>query len=301
MSGMEPVAGVIERTGVLKDMPKVNYGTTHGEAKIYESRRSDSIAELALALLMAQRALKPAAKDAENPFFNSRYADLGACMDAVKEAYNAENICIIQRPLDTDGSTICIETILLHTTGEYISGILRLKPTKADPQGLGSCLTYARRYALGAITGLVTEEDDDGNAASAAPPTPIPVRPANLYKGNAGTVPAPVPLRDVTPPEEEDLSWMDSAHVGYLVSLTKSKKLTTKGQPFGDATFILSDSTQVTVTWFKFSGGWTYETLARSVMGTEREVFFTMTAPSNPKYKPILEHFYVQDLPDAAQ
>jgi hypothetical protein len=270
----------------------------------YEARRSDSIAALALALLMAQKNLKPATKDTENPFFKSHYADLGACMDAVKEAYNAEDICIIQRPLDTDGTTICIETMLLHTSGEYISGILRLKPTKADPQGLGSCLTYARRYALGAITGLVTEEDDDGNAASTPPPalgappkspTPVPLRPST-------PVHAPAPLRDVTPPEEEDLSWLGTAQVGYLVSLTKSKKLTTKGQPFGDATFSVEDGSQVTVTWFGgFSGGWTYETLARSVMGTDRVVSFATIAPSNPKYKPTLEHLYVQDLSDPAE
>lgn len=278
-------------------------------ADTYVARKSETTTALIASLIAVQQELEPVPKDKENPFFNSRYADLGACMKAATAVYNKFGFAVLQRPLDTDGSTICIETILMHVSGEYISGILRLKPTKLDPQGLGSCLTYARRYALGAITGLVTEEDDDGNAAS---------RPAALPKATTkpplrntpAQPPRPMPAAAPSPPpppdeDEPELSWLPTASVGYLKSITKSKKLTQKNTEFGDLVLDLDTGGQLSVTWFGFSSPWTFETLRDQVAGSGRAVFFTVIPPSNPKYKPTLEHIYVEGFgeynPDATQ
>jgi hypothetical protein len=298
---LESVGGVLAKSNLLRDMPDKTHGPNLGDVAVYESRRSGSIALLATSLLMAQKNLKPAPKDHDNPFFNSRYADLGACMDAVKEAYNAEDIAVIQRPLDTDGTTICIETMLIHSSGEYISGILRLKPIKADPQGLGSCLTYARRYALGAITGLVTEEDDDGNAASTPAAPKAPPKPPFRTAAAPAAPPPPPPMAPRAAPPEQDKSWLPSAAYGYLKAINVSKKLTQKNERFGDLTLEVAEGQDLVLTWFGFSEPWTYETLRDHVCGTAREVKFTMIPPSNPRYKPTLEHIHVEDEPDPAQ
>jgi len=128
---------------------------------------SPSIAKLAEALAKAQVDIKGAIKYSENPYFHSRYADLATVWDACREPLSKQGLAVIQT---TDGGPdqVVILTTLAHSSGEWIRGRLVMKPVKADPQGIGSCLTYGRRYALAAIVG-VAPEDDDGNAASAKP------------------------------------------------------------------------------------------------------------------------------------
>lgn len=119
---------------------------------------------IASALVKAQRAFGPALKDKTNPAFRSKYADLGACIDAVMDALNAAGIALIQRQHPHDGG-VCIETVFIHESGEQISaGMLTVPAAKHDPQGYGSALTYARRYSLMAACGIAPE-DDDGQAA----------------------------------------------------------------------------------------------------------------------------------------
>lgn len=126
--------------------------------------KSESIAELAKALAKAQGEITGAIKDADNPFFNSRYADLASVWDACRLPLSRNGLSIVQMPevLETG---ITVETMLLHASGEFISSTITMKPMKPDPQGIGSCVTYARRYALSAMVGIAPE-DDDGNAAS---------------------------------------------------------------------------------------------------------------------------------------
>lgn len=139
---------------------------------------SQTIGKLAEALCKAQADMKPAVKEAENPFFHSSYADLATVSKAVFPVLTKHGLSISQIT-EGEGS---VTTILMHTSGEWISGTLSLKPVKVDPQGIGSAITYARRYALSAICGLATEDDDDGNAGSEKPrvqakavaPTPSP-------------------------------------------------------------------------------------------------------------------------------
>jgi hypothetical protein len=125
---------------------------------------------IAAALVKAQRAFGPALKDKNNPAFRSKYADLGACIDAVQDALNSNGIALLQQTRE-DATGVTVETVLLHESGEsWASGPLHVPAAKQDPQGYGSALTYARRYSLMAACGIAPE-DDDGNAASKPQPT----------------------------------------------------------------------------------------------------------------------------------
>lgn len=121
--------------------------------------------KIASALVKAQKAFGPALKTHTNPAFKSRYADLGACIEAVIDALNGAGIALIQKQHPNDGG-VTVETIFVHESGEMLSaGMLSVPAVKQDPQGYGSALTYARRYSLMAACGIAPE-DDDGNAAS---------------------------------------------------------------------------------------------------------------------------------------
>lgn len=120
---------------------------------------------IATAFVKAKKAFSPALKEKTNPAFRSKYADLGACLEAVNDALLDNGIAIYQETHE-DASGVTVETVLLHETGESIrSGKLHVPAAKQDPQGYGSALTYARRYSLMAACGIAPE-DDDGNAAS---------------------------------------------------------------------------------------------------------------------------------------
>jgi len=128
------------------------------------SNTSDSIAKLAEALSKAQGSLEHAKKDTENPFFKSVYADLASCIDAAKKPLADNGLSVVQTTELTDNGLI-LKTVLMHSSGEWITSIYPINPVKSDPQGYGSAMTYARRYSFCAITG-VASDDDDGNAAS---------------------------------------------------------------------------------------------------------------------------------------
>lgn len=123
------------------------------------------IAAFAKAFVAAQMATEAVKKAASNPHFKSKYADLAEVVEATVPALNANGIAVMQSPGYENG-LVSITTVLIHESGATATGTLRLNPTKADPQGIGSAITYGRRYALLAMTGAAPE-DDDGNAASA--------------------------------------------------------------------------------------------------------------------------------------
>lgn len=126
---------------------------------------SESINELSGALSKAQARIIGALKDAANPFFKSKYADLSSVWDAVREPLTANGLAVIQTTsAPPDGSSVIVTTMLAHSSGQWVRDSLVLQPTKRDPQGIGSAITYGRRYALAAITGC-PQIDDDGEAA----------------------------------------------------------------------------------------------------------------------------------------
>ena len=128
---------------------------------------SPTLTKLSAALAAAQADLQSAKKGADNPFFKSKYADLASVVEASK-------------PIAKHGLSVTqyvvgdvLVTRLLHSSGEWIRGEYPIRPVKNDPQGIGSAITYARRYAWQSIIGLPAE-DDDGNAASQPEPKKAP-------------------------------------------------------------------------------------------------------------------------------
>jgi len=121
-------------------------------------------APLAKAFVAAQKATESIKKAASNPAFRSTYADLAHVVEGVIPALNANGVGVMQFP-GFDGQMVSLTTTLLHESGASVTATLHLRPSKTDPQGVGSAITYGRRYALLAMTGAAPE-DDDGNAAS---------------------------------------------------------------------------------------------------------------------------------------
>ena len=117
--------------------------------------------------------IENATKDKVNPAFRSKYADLGAVVEAIKPALVSNDLWFAQVTHEHPGG-VCVETIVCHASGEQFSfGKLALPATKQDAQGYGSALTYCRRYSLMAAFGIAAE-DDDGNAASKRAPANDP-------------------------------------------------------------------------------------------------------------------------------
>ena len=128
---------------------------------------SEKITNLAAAMLKVQKQLRPALKDNYNNFTQSRYATLNSVMEACSEALINAGIWVTQYPVpvEGDGSNLGLVTKLVHAeSGEWQESLIVMPLAKADPQAYGSALTYARRYGLSSMIGLVTE-DDDANAA----------------------------------------------------------------------------------------------------------------------------------------
>ncbi len=130
---------------------------------------------LSAALVKALGEIGGAAKDKENPFFKSKYADLGSVIDAVKPALAKNDLGFTQHCQPSEDGVI-VETILHHASGETLSmGSLYVPANKRDAQGFGSAQTYARRYSLQTAFGVPAEDDDDnaavqsGQRADAAP------------------------------------------------------------------------------------------------------------------------------------
>jgi hypothetical protein len=138
--------------------------------------KSDSIKELAAALVKAQAKIEGATKDKTNPHFKSKYADLSSVVEAIKKPATDNGLAWTQVMHDADNAAK-VETIILHNSGEWLScGAISVPVSKPDAQGFGSALTYARRYSLSAAFG-VAPEDDDGNAAAAAAPSRAQITP----------------------------------------------------------------------------------------------------------------------------
>jgi hypothetical protein len=125
---------------------------------------SESLTNLAPALAKAQKQVKPAIKASTNPFHKSKYADFGAVLDACEDALDDNGLSLIQAPI-SDESGVGVETMLLHSSGEWIRQRFTLPMAKQDAQAGGSCVTYCRRYSLEGWLRL-RREDDDGQAAT---------------------------------------------------------------------------------------------------------------------------------------
>jgi len=138
---------------------------------------SENVEKVSAALVAALADARNVALDAVNPHFRSRYASLPAMLDAVRPILAKHGLAAVQLAVSEPDGRVGVETILLHASGQYLASRILVMPTKGDPQGAGSALTYCRRYALAAALGIAGDEDDDGNAASRKP-TQRPAAPA---------------------------------------------------------------------------------------------------------------------------
>lgn len=134
-------------------------------------KMSDTIAELATALSIAQGQIDDAAKTVRNDFYKSKYADLASVRAAIRQPFADNGLSVVQFPRTVTGG-VEVETMLLHTSGEFMAETLFM-PVKHEPHPIGSGISYARRYALMSIANLAAD-DDDGNAAQVAKPVAEP-------------------------------------------------------------------------------------------------------------------------------
>lgn len=152
--------------------------------------RSETIGEIASALATAQSELRPAVKDAVNPHLKSKYANLASVWEAAREPLVKNGLSVVQTFWPAEPNTVTVVTTLMHKSGEWIESPLTLPVGKNDAQGYGSAITYARRYGLSALLGVIADEDDDGHGAGQkqtrvqAPPRSAPVDPAAPVKSN---------------------------------------------------------------------------------------------------------------------
>lgn len=129
--------------------------------------KSESIASLAKALAKAQGEVENASKASVNPHFKSKYADLAEVLNTVRPVFASCGLSFVQMPSFLDG-IVSVETMLVHESGEWISETASSPITKQDAQGVGSAITYLRRYSLAAFAGIA-QEDDDANASVGKP------------------------------------------------------------------------------------------------------------------------------------
>lgn len=170
-----------------------------------EIRMSPEIGELAKALALAQTEFKPVFKDADNPYFSSKYADLSSVISATQLALAKNGLVVMQSPIfDLAEQKAGVSTMLAHSSGQWLSNDLLLPATmrakegvqRFDAQSVGSAITYARRYSYQAIVGVAAEVDDDGNAAtgkngSAESAKAVADRKIAEHKAKSATVTAP--------------------------------------------------------------------------------------------------------------
>jgi hypothetical protein len=141
-------------------------------------KTSDNVDKIFPAFVAFQADMPPVPKDSINPHFRNKYASLGAITEATRPVLAKHGLAYTQGMTFVDGAQVMI-TRIIHISGQWMEdGGYVLNPTKNDPQGMGSAVTYARRYVLGSSLGIITEDDDDGNKASEPAPAkklpPVP-------------------------------------------------------------------------------------------------------------------------------
>lgn len=166
--------------------------------------KSESIVKLAAALVKAQAEMGTAKKDSNNPFFKSKYADLNAIREAVLPALNGQNITVLQPTTTIEGRNY-VETILLHESGEWISGYTEIKEVRNNnPQDNGSGTTYARRFGLQSMTNCGAEDDDGEASAKVLRHQPAKTEPAKAATPPTQTVQTQEPAKTTSSFRKKD-------------------------------------------------------------------------------------------------
>lgn len=157
---------------------------------------------LAKALVAFQAEAPALPLDGVNPHYGNRFTTLDALVTSVRPVLAKHGLSFVQLPTHYDGQP-ALRTVLLHESGDKLEDVMLLKEAKPDPQGQGSALTYARRYALAAALGLVADEDDDGNATKVSGGTDGASKVSVPQAGLAAAEPASPASQFVAPPPRE--------------------------------------------------------------------------------------------------
>lgn len=129
--------------------------------------KSESIAEISKALATFQQEVKQPLKDADNPFFKSKYVPLENVVEAISDYGPRNGLSFVQWALNDENGRVGVATLLMHTSGEFIEfDPVFMNADKNTPQGAGALITYLKRYSLSAIYGITSDADDDANGVS---------------------------------------------------------------------------------------------------------------------------------------
>lgn len=175
-------------------------------------KKSESVKNIATAMSRVQSQLKPIEKNVSNPITKSKYTPLDKIVEYLLPIISAEGLSFTQFPV-ADGSKVGVETLLMHTSGEWIEFepfMMEIAENKrmTGAQEAGSIVTYAKRYSISAIFGLVSDEDKDGNGSKPNEPMTIEkaksfILPFGKHKGRT--------LEDLSDDEPGYLNWMYTA------------------------------------------------------------------------------------------
>lgn len=179
--------------------------------------KSEQINELATALAKAQGEIENASKSSNNPHFKSRYADLAEVLNTVRPVFASHGLAISQFPSYEQG-VASVETIITHSSGQWMSGVISAPVGKLDAQGVGSAITYCRRYSLAAVAGIAQEDDDANSAVGHAPrQQPKQAKPAISAKQAAELRAA------LQAAELDEATWCASVRLDALEALTADR------------------------------------------------------------------------------
>lgn len=130
---------------------------------------SNETDKLMPAVVKAWAEIEAAVKNSTNPHLKNHYADLASLMDAIKKPMTDNNLAVFQPVAEMTGDMpgAVVETYIMHSSGQWMMSSFSMASVDRKPQAVGATITYCRRYALGAMLGMVSEEDDDGNSGSA--------------------------------------------------------------------------------------------------------------------------------------
>ena len=167
--------------------------------------QSETINELVTALSKAQGTMKPAVFNKVNPHFRNRYADFTAVMDACRQPLSDNGLSVMQYT-ETVNDQLKLVTLIAHMSGQFIKSYFPLNPAKMDSQSIGSSLTYAKRYCLSAMLGIVSDDDDDDSEAAMGRGQPQQPKQQHQKKSPAQVVAETPELKFITEEEGKDLA-----------------------------------------------------------------------------------------------
>src|SRR5699024_8980617 len=149
--------------------------------------KSESIVEISKAMAKFHEEVKQPMKDADNPFFKSRYVPLENVVEAITTTASKNGLSFVQWALNDESGRVGVATMLIHESGEWIEfDPVHMKADKETAQGAGALISYLKRYSLSAVFGITSDKDDDANEASGnnSKPQQAPKKAAQQDVGN---------------------------------------------------------------------------------------------------------------------